>query len=617
MRRDLEEFSSTGVIYMQSPKPATPASALHEILKWAANRPDWQRDALRRIVVKGGINETDLKELDRICHVKHGADASKEPAVVAAPLAGTHLPSAPGSLGSVSLVSIGDLKNVDRLPSGEIIPFGAVPGLTIVYGNSGTGKSGYARVIKKACRARGAPPVIRANVFAPPTLAKASAALVFRVGGVDVPVAWTDGIVSDPRLANVFAFDAACADHYLSEDGAASFTPYGLDVLPKLANACDAIRGLIQKDIEAIRASIAGVEANWKYDATTQVGQLVTSLSATTKPAAVEARCGLDGPQTKRLNDLREALKSDPVQKAKETRAAAARLEGFTEKVAVAAGALTGEKIETIRALIDQAKKTSEAAKVFASGSFKSSYLLGTGNDLWRAMWDAAQQFSELIAYKDQPFPFTGEFAQCVLCQQDLDAAANSRFKAFDTFCKDKSQQLAAEASKRLMITVEALGRLVPLAPELVKLDADLGEMPTDQRTAIDVFVKSADEVLEVLKSNAAARTWKAPAIVPASPEPSIRGRAAALLDRAKTEESAQDPLTRKKLLAERSELEAREWLAGVKADVLAQIERYKRVGKLNDCQKDTITNAITAKNSELTSQFVTDAFRERFRMEI
>ena len=38
--------------------------------------------------------------------------------------------------------------------------------MTIVYGDNGTGKSGYARVLKKTCRARGAPPVIRANAFA-------------------------------------------------------------------------------------------------------------------------------------------------------------------------------------------------------------------------------------------------------------------------------------------------------------------------------------------------------------------------------------------------------------------------------------------------------------------
>ena len=289
-----------------------PASALHEILKWSANRPMWQRDALRRIIAQGAVDNADVKELERICRAQHGADASTEAALVAVPLANTHVPSATGSKDSTSLVLIGTIKNVDQLPSDQVIPFGSSPGLTIVYGNNGTGKSGYARVIKKACRARGAPPIIRQNAFAPPNSAKASAAITFRTAGANVSSMWLDGTIADARLSNVFVFDAACAEHYISEDSAAAFTPHGLDVLAKLASTCDAVRVSIQKDIDVIRASNAGTAANWKYDAATTVGQLVAGLSATTKPAAVEAKCGSDAPQTLRLSNLREALKSDP-----------------------------------------------------------------------------------------------------------------------------------------------------------------------------------------------------------------------------------------------------------------------------------------------------------------
>lgn len=437
-----------------------PTSALHEILKWSTNRPVWQRDALRRIIAQGAIDNADVKELDRICRAQHGADASSEAALVAVPLTNIHVPSATGSKDSTSLVSIGNIKNVDRLPSDQVIPFGSSPGLTIVYGNNGTGKSGYARLIKKACRARGAPPIIRQNAFVPPSSVKASAAITFRVAGTDVSSVWSDGTIADARLSNVFVFDAACADHYISEDSAAAFTPHGLDVLPKLAGTCDGVRAAIQKDIDAIRASIAGTAANWKYEAATEVGHIVAGLSATTKSAVVEAKCGLDVPQKLRHSNLREALKSDPLQKAKETRAAAARLQTFSEKISVASNALAAEKIDDIQAQISHATKTEEAAKAFASGSFDSSFLAGTGADLWRAMWDAAQIFSETSAYEGKMFPFTGEMARCVLCQQNLDPSVATRLNAFSAFCKDKSQQLAAAASKRLAATAETFARL-------------------------------------------------------------------------------------------------------------------------------------------------------------
>lgn len=593
-----------------------PPSALHEILKWSANRPVWQRDALRRIIEQGTIIDTDVKELERICRAQYGADVSKDPAVSAVPLAKSHVPLATGTQESASLISISAVKNVDRLPSDQDIPFGSAPGLAIIYGDNGTGKSGYARIIKKACRARGAPPIIRQNAFSPPSSAKASAKIVFRVGGADVSSVWTDGATTDPRLSNVFVFDAVCADHYIGEDSAAAFTPHGLDVLPKLASACDAIRGSIQKEIDAIRSSIASVAANWKYDAATNVGKLVVALSATTELAIVEANCGLDSSQAQRLGNLREALKSDPLQKAKETRAAAARLQAFAEKVSTSANALAANKIDAIKTQIAEATKTEKVAKAFASGSFDSSYLKGTGTDLWREMWDAAKKFSEASAYPDNIFPFTGEFARCVLCQQGFDSETVTRLNAFDVFCKDKSQQFATAAANLLAATGETLARLSVLGPELEKLEADFGGMTPESRELVDAFVKSANDVLQVIKNNVATRVWKAPTTLATSPEGVIKGQAAAFLDRAKTEESAHDPEIRKKLVAERNELDAREWLAGVKTNVLAQIKRHKLIDKLITCQKDTVTNAITTENSDLTRQFVTDNFRDRFRKE-
>lgn len=421
-------------------------SALHEILNWSAGRPDWQRDALRRILEKGNLVEPDLLELERICRAKHQVDTGNSSAIQCVHLTQSHLPLAPGAAESVSLVSVGDFKNVNRLLPGQTIPLGAEIGLTVIYGENGAGKSGYARVIKKACRARGIQPIIRPNVFTSAVAANASAKIVFKVGGTDVPVIWIDGASTDPRLANVFVFDASSAGHYVSEDSAAAFTPYGLDLLPTLSKVCDAIDEQLKKDITQKQSSISGAIANWKYDSNTQVGKLILGLSATTKEADINTHTGLDEKQTQRLQDLREALKADPLQKAKETRAAAARLDSFAKKIASVAVDLADDKTDVLKKMLDDAKNADSAAKAFASGQFDSSFLMGTGADLWRTLWDAAREYSISAAYTDQTFPVTTGEARCVLCQQELDSEAVKRFTAFEAFCKDTSQQLAANA---------------------------------------------------------------------------------------------------------------------------------------------------------------------------
>lgn len=305
----------------------------------------WQQDALRRVVLKDKISETDLAELERLCRAQHGADVGAQPALKVNPLAAAHLPPAPGAESSVSIVSVGNLQHVNRIPSDQVLLFGASPGLAVIYGDNGSGKSGYARVIKKACRTRGAPPEILPDALTSAPVGTPSANVTFHSNSSDVPVTWRDGVASDSRLANVFVFDASSAGHYLREDGPAAFIPHGLDVLPALSRVCDEIRARIQKDIDSAEQAISTTAKNWKYSGTTHVGQMVEELSASTTTAEVDVLSRVDDTQVKRLHDFREALKSDPEQKAKETRAAAARLRAFAEMIMAAATDLTDEKL--------------------------------------------------------------------------------------------------------------------------------------------------------------------------------------------------------------------------------------------------------------------------------
>lgn len=593
------------------------ASALHEILQWSNTRPEWQRDALRRIIEKGTLDNTDIQELENICRGKIQVAAIKPPRIAAQPLAASHLPTAPGATESVSLLRMGDLRYVNRLPAGSMLPFGMGNGLAIVYGENGAGKSSYARVIKKACRARGASPNITPNAFATsPATAPASATIAFRIGTTDVQSSWANGAAADPRLANVFVFDAASAEHYVSLDNEAAFTPYGLDILPKLSKICDELGTRLKKDIDEWNGKIAGTSANWKYDQTTQVGKLILALGKATKEAEVSALATVSQAESQRLANLRAALKADPLQKARQTRAAIGRLESFVQRVKTATTAFADPAIEEIRKQLDNAATTAAAAKAFAVGQFDTSFLAGTGSDLWRNLWEAARKYATVEVYPSDEFPSTSEGAQCVLCQQELPDEAKLRFSRFDAFCKDKSQQLTAEAERLLSATTTRFGQNSILKPEFDKVEADIGVLSAEQIASLADFVSKADMRLQEVKHSLQTKQWNAPSSIPASPEAILQDAIRMLEERAKTEEAANDPIARKALELERKELEAREWLSGVKADVLKQIAQYKIVAELELCKKDINTSAITTKSSDLTKIFVTTAFCDRFRDE-
>ena len=161
----------------------------NKILTWSEGRPEWQRDALRRIVQNGYPDEAALKEILALCKKEHG-DTSVS--LTAEPLSALHLPVDPGAGESISLARITDVAGVNQLANGQELEFG-LNGLTIVYGQNGTGKSGYTRILKKACRSRHAAEII-SDVYSGPPSGTATAKLsISRAGGPTELIPWKNG----------------------------------------------------------------------------------------------------------------------------------------------------------------------------------------------------------------------------------------------------------------------------------------------------------------------------------------------------------------------------------------------------------------------------------------
>ena len=122
---------------------------LGEILEWSKTQPDWQRDALRRLAASGELTEADIEKLCEICKSKHGLAEAQE----LNPLTKDNLPTSDSEAGQVNVQSISHHRGVNALAEDQTVTFG--PGLTVLYGDNAAGKSGYTRIFKSTCRARG------------------------------------------------------------------------------------------------------------------------------------------------------------------------------------------------------------------------------------------------------------------------------------------------------------------------------------------------------------------------------------------------------------------------------------------------------------------------------
>ena len=80
-----------------------PDSVLQRVLEWSKTRPEWQRDALRRIVLSGFPDEAAIDEILQLCKKEHG---DQTVAIEAEPFSKDDLPVDPGAGESITLEAI-------------------------------------------------------------------------------------------------------------------------------------------------------------------------------------------------------------------------------------------------------------------------------------------------------------------------------------------------------------------------------------------------------------------------------------------------------------------------------------------------------------------------------
>jgi AAA domain len=607
--------------------PKGNSSVLHNILEWSSDRPAWVRDALRRIVLNGKIEDIELIDLEKLCCLPHdafeedlitvAASAEDDIDLEAVPLSTAHLPSVPSGSTVVTLTKLGNLTNVNRLSPANFIEFGSGSGLTVIYGQNGAGKSGYARVIRKACRARGISPPIEPNIFQSGLSSPPCAEFSVNVDGIPGVVQWQDGMPTDQHLGRIFLFDARCADHYVDEDSGASFTPSGLDVLAKLSKICDAIKMRLGAKTSSLQLLIDTAKQSWTTHEGSKVQILLQGLSAITDESKLSKASEWTDDNQRRLDEIQLLLASNPRQKAAATRASGTRIKQLREKISAQIKLVSDQSFVLLRDTYEATAVALTASEMASEISFSTGYLPGTGDSAWRTLWEAARQFSVSSAYSDVPFPNVETGAQCVLCQTVLNEPAVLRLSRFENFVRDQTLQVLVTKRDELAEQIRPLESLEDLNIYLEQAASDLTNSSEVLSTNLSNSIRLCTTRKERLLAASKDGDFSIPTEALTDPTSDLEALENALSDQADAEEALHDPLARNALQKEMNEFLDRQWLNVNLALVQDQIGRLKKLARLQAAQADTATSSITSKTTSLTNTIVTSAFCSAFTAEI
>lgn len=573
-----------------------------DIIAWGLERPGWQQDVL--VALANGEEYGQESVANVVDEILAGSNTlpSQEAKSI-------HVKSS--VVEQIDLAAVADLRGVNALVDGQRLGI-ATKGLTVVYGDNGSGKSGYARMIKAMVNARHRSEILP-NVFHD-TPDEPSGVLHYRVAGKDQQLPFPS--TAPPELLKMSFYDRHCGDEYLTKESTISYRPSALTLLDGLIRVCDEARIEIAARIKTNEAKTLALD----LPATSTAGAFLATLTSATTETQVDNATALGGGTNERLaNVIQEEARLAATNPQKEK----ARLTTLANQVETLGGDLTRlldaldtERTAARKKLRSMAATARAAASVAAAASFDDKPLEGVGSDTWRVLWDAARNYSITEAYHAHHFPVTDDSAVCVLCQQPLDENAKTRLRRFDQYMTDTTEIDAVTAEQKLAATLNELRVLEFATPArtaaLTALDAHNAQLGAAAASVLAKLEDRRDAVMQYLTSEEARLSSLSTVDIPVK----LTALAAELQERATSTDVTQFQAAAAALKKEKAEIQAHVRLSESAEKITTEIQRLRELKALKAARTAADTNSITQKASSLTREYATDRILDRFTRE-
>lgn len=254
-----------------------------DILEWVSTLPKWQQKLGYLIIEKKQITEDVLKEIYDIFKIEMKLEDGIIPDDI------THSCNIDADTPpAVIWKGVGNLHGVNKLKSGSELKVSE--GLTIVYGENGSGKSGYTRLLNNAFVSRGDQEILP-NIFLDKP-ENVSANFTFCIDGNLVEYKYPESKGEYP-FKTIRNFDSKSASDDMNRESKIDFAPSELTFFDLLLSACSEI----QKKLDDERMAKKTDNPTLKYfpnegkaltkmmglSASTKVDEIIENFSVTEK----------------------------------------------------------------------------------------------------------------------------------------------------------------------------------------------------------------------------------------------------------------------------------------------------------------------------------------------
>jgi len=579
------------------------SDVLASLSKWFSERPQWLQIAASRLFQQTELTSSDIFELVSLCQQETSGVLPKTTYTFPAAT------FSQGTADTLRLCAISDVEGVNALAPKKSLEFGK-SNITIVYGNNGTGKSGYVRLLKHICGAR-IQGILYRNVYRPDSTVQ-KAYISFEQGGIAKSYAWSgQGICED--LNRVDIFDASFGKVFADSEAEVSYEPMVLSFFSSLIDVCEKVMTALNAEAEHHPSKKPNMPADKRM---TAEGLWYESINAATTTQDICKHCMVDSNDETEMQTLQHRLTEQaPTEKAKQLRRQKQHIDSIVQDGQKYLEQLSDENCRLIIAAKKRLFLKKIAADSAAEKVFSESELEGIGSDVWKELWEAARSYSVLTAYKEIEYPNVSDGSRCVLCHQPLAKEAKARLLSFEHFVKGEMQKALTDAIKEYELASQTVGVLP--TPEALKIRIDAAGISQDEiaNQIMEFFTQLQAKKDQLLGNDSEEAILTSPSSPKWIEKANVHSKNLGILA-AKYDEDAKSE-NRDELRRRLSSLQAKKWLSENRTSIDEEVSRLRLLNQIMEAQKSTNTIALSRKKGELAEVLITDAFVHRFNKEL